>query len=328
MPTPWVTRLAPSPTGAMHLGNARTFGATWWWARAEGARLLLRIEDLDHPKKKPGAIEGLRADMAFLGIDYDAETAIQSTRAARHEEALERLVRDGAVYPCVCTRKDVDEAASAPHPVHGERPYPGTCRGRFGSIDEATRAAGRPPALRFLWSEGVEAIDDLVLGPRTFGPDAAGGDFVVGRVDDRGTPRAGYQLAVVVDDADDGVDRVVRGADLLTSAARQRRVQRALGLPFVSYAHLPLVVGEDGRRLAKRHGDTRLSAVAAAGATKDDVFSWIAASLGAEPDAPERLIARGFDPSLVPKRPVLGPSPTPEGLRLPPVFAPPETPLF
>jgi glutamyl-tRNA synthetase len=300
-----VTRFAPSPTGAMHLGNARTLALTWWWARGCGAEIVLRVEDLDHPRKKPGAIEGLREDLRWLGLDYDRETPIQSTRAARHAAVLGDLLARGLAYPCACTRKDVDEARSAPHETAEERGYPGTCRDRFPTVAAAlAAAAGRSPALRFRWDGDDETFDDLFAGPQRIGPAGGGGDFVIGRVGSDGVPQPGYQAAVVVDDADDGVTTVVRGADLLTSAARQRALGRALGLPPVAYGHLPLVVGPDGRRLAKRHGDTRLAALRARGVTPDEIWAWIAVSCGFPPRRPAADTVRDFRPELVPRLPV------------------------
>ncbi|HYC76476.1 MAG TPA: tRNA glutamyl-Q(34) synthetase GluQRS [Planctomycetota bacterium] len=303
----WTTRFAPSPTGALHLGNARTLGLAWWWARAEGAGVVLRIEDLDHPRKKAGAIEQLREDLAWLGLDYDRETPIQTSRLERHLAALDALVALGLVYGCACSRKDLEEAQSAPHEIGDEPPYPGTCRGRFATPRDAALATGRPAALRFLAAPGVERFDDLLAGPQEIDPALHGGDFVVGRLDVDGARRPAYQLAVVVDDADDGVDRVIRGADLLRSAARQRRLQRALGLPPTTYAHAPLVVGRDGRRLAKRHGDTRLASLRARGISAQAVWDWIARSCGAAPAAPADLVRRGFRPDAVPREPATPP---------------------
>jgi glutamyl-tRNA synthetase len=307
MTSSFTTRLAPSPTGALHLGNARTLVLTWWWARAAGARIVLRIEDLDSPRKKAGAIEELREDLAWLGLDWDRETAIQTSRVARHRASLEALLRAGAVYPCTCSRKDIEEAQSAPHEVAGDLRYPGTCRELGLSVVEALRRAGRPVALRFAVPEGETAFEDLVAGRQAIDLAAASGDFVVGRASDGGEVLPGYQLAVVLDDADDGVTRVIRGDDLLLSAARQIVLQQTLGLPRVAYAHLPLVVGADGRRLAKRHGDTRLAALRRAGRSPDEVWSWIAASVGRPFRSRKDSVAGGFDPAWVPRGPVVAP---------------------
>lgn len=308
MTPPFITRLAPSPTGALHLGNARTLGLTWWWARATGSTILLRIEDLDSPRKKPGAIDELREDLAWLGLDWDRETAIQTSRAGRHRAALATLIERGLAYPCVCSRRDVEEAQSAPHEAPGDLRYPGACRGLGLRVDEALAKAGRPVAIRFRAPEGRVRFDDLVAGPQEPDVSLASGDFVVARALEGGAIAPGYQVAVVVDDQDDGVTRVIRGDDLLLSAARQILLQRALGLSPVSYAHFPLVVGPDGRRLAKRHGDTRLSALRRAGVAPEDVWRWIAASVGRPFRSREELVAGGFDPVWIPRAPVTPPA--------------------
>jgi glutamyl-tRNA synthetase len=252
------TRLAPSPTGALHLGNARTFLVNWLLARQNGWRVVLRIDDLDGPRVKPGAAEQAVDDLRWLGIDWDAGPVLQSTFAASHRAALEELVASRQVYPCVCTRAEVERAASAPHAEDGAAVYPGTCRGRFEGADAARRATGREPAWRFAVADDPVEFDDAFAGPQRYDrPRAQLGDFVVAKSD--ATPA--YQLATVVDDAAAGVTHVVRGDDLLDSTPRQMLLYRALGLAdrIPSYTHLPLVVGPDGRRLAKRHGDTRLS---------------------------------------------------------------------
>jgi glutamyl-tRNA synthetase len=307
MTPPFTTRLAPSPTGALHLGNARTLALTWWWARAARSRVLLRIEDLDSPRKKPGAVQELRDDLAWLGLDWDVETPVQTTRAARHQAALAKLVEAGAVYPCVCSRKDVEEAQSAPHEAPGDLRYGGACRELGLGIEEALAKAGRPVALRFRVPDGRAVFRDVLAGPQDVDLAALSGDFVVGRAAAPREIAPGYQIAVVLDDADDGVTFVIRGRDLLLSAARQILLQRALGISPVGYAHVPLVVGPDGRRLAKRHGDTRLSALRQAGISPDDVWRWIAASVSRPFDSVRGLVARGFDPAWVPAEDVLAP---------------------
>ena len=263
------TRLAPSPTGALHLGNARTFVVNWLLARQQGWRIILRIEDLDGPRIKPGADRQAVEDLHWLGLDWDAGPLYQSPRIGCYADAIERLLSRGDAYPCVCSRREVEMAASAPHAEDGATVYPGTCRGRFATPAAARDAAGREPAIRFTASPGPVAFRDEFSGPHAVDVAARLGDFVVAKSAglapqaDAGSSRwtPAYQLAVVVDDADMDVTDVVRGDDLLDSTPRQILLYHALGLAekMPRYYHLPLVVGSDGRRLAKRHGDTRLS---------------------------------------------------------------------
>ncbi len=302
------TRLAPSPTGALHLGNARTFLLTWLWARAGGHRLVLRLEDIDGPRVKAGAAEEALADLAWLGLDWDEGPLVQSTRAPAHDEALARLRAAGHVYPCVCTRKEIEEARSAPHePAGGEEPapgYPGTCAGRFADEAAATAASGRVPAWRFRAPAGrTLAWDDLVRGPERHVPAATTGDFVVAKK----SGEAAYQLAVVVDDAFQGVDVVLRGDDLVPSTPLQLLLYEALALPAPRFGHLPLVRGHDGRRLAKRHGDTRLAHYRARGVAPERVVGLLAHWSGLGPREPvaARALVASFDLARVPRQDVV-----------------------
>ena len=211
-----VTRLAPSPTGALHLGNARTFLANWWMARRRGWRITLRIEDLDGPRVKTGADRAAMEDLRWLGIDWDEGPTYQSTRSAIYKAAAERLLSAGRAYPCICTRREVELAASAPHAEDGAAVYSGACRGRFETVDAARLRAGREPAIRFaVPDEAVEFIDGF-RGLTSINPARELGDFVILKAD--GT--AAYQLAVVIDDAEIGVSDVVRGDDLIDSTPR------------------------------------------------------------------------------------------------------------
>jgi glutamyl-tRNA synthetase len=253
-----ITRLAPSPTGALHLGNARTFLINWLLARQLGWRIILRIEDLDGPRIKRGAADQLLIDLRWLGLDWDEGPIYQSSRSDPYAGAIRQLQDSGHAYPCICTRSEVESAASAPHAEDGSTVYPGTCRGRFATIEEATSAAGgRRPAIRFRVPDQTVEWMDCFAGAQRCDVARQLGDFVIAKAD--GTPA--YQLAVVVDDAAAVVTHVVRGDDLLDSTPRQMLLYTALGLAArrPSYYHFPLVVGTDGRRLAKRHGDTRLS---------------------------------------------------------------------
>ncbi|TWU03131.1 glutamate--tRNA ligase family protein [Neorhodopirellula pilleata] len=293
-----VCRLAPSPTGAQHLGNARTFLIAYWSARSQNARLLLRIEDIDSPRIKPWATAQVFEDLAWLGIQYDGEPVIQTERSEVYQSVLRNLIEDDRVYPCVCSRKDIDEAASAPHEhsvsasslratsgFHSLEPettiYPGTCSSWH-------RGQAMPPdgdyCLRFRIDPHSMRLDDLVAGTVHCDPTSALGDFPVTRKEGV----AAYQIAVVIDDVDAGVTEVVRGDDLLASAFRQRQIYDYLRQSPPQYAHVPLVVGADGRRLAKRHGDTRLSWYRDQGVHAKTIVAWAANSVfGHQEDFPQ-----------------------------------------
>lgn len=282
-----ITRLAPSPTGALHLGNARTFVVNWALARARGWQILLRIEDLDGPRVKPGVIEQTIDTLAWLGLDWDGPIRRQSTDLEPYRDAMAGLAERGLVYPCELTRAQIAEAATAPHEGDRELRYPPSLRpaerpGRFDHPDTNWR---------FATPDATVAIQDAFAGPQSLSPFESVGDFVVWTK--RGEPA--YQLAVVVDDHASGVTRVVRGADLLDSAARQLLLIRALGLtPEPTYLHLPLVRGADGRRLAKRHGDTRIETYRAEGVPRDRVLGllawWCGMVEAPEPVSPEAFV--------------------------------------
>lgn len=291
-------RLAPSPTGAQHVGNARTYLIAWLSARSRGGSVAVRVEDIDSPRIKPGAAEQALDDLRWLGLDWDGEVVNQTTRLSRYEAALEELKRQELIYPCTCTRSDIASAASAPHADQDGPTYPGTCSHRTVA-DAAT--LDRPFAWRFRVAD-TPAFPDLFAGNLALDLRTAGGDFVVWK--SVGTPA--YQLAVVVDDAEMGVTEVVRGDDLIPSTPRQLLLYRALGFPSPRFAHVPLVVGEDGRRLAKRHGDTRLSALRAAGITAERLVGLLAWSCGwqAEPvPVAARELLPLFDLATIPPRP-------------------------
>ena len=283
--TRYVGRLAPSPTGALHIGNVRTFMIAWLRARSLGGRVILRIEDLDHPRDKPGAADLARRDLEWLGFDWDEE-AVQSGRKHLYAAALERLRAQGLVYPCVCSRRDVEAAQGAPHA--GEQlKYPGTCRARNYSWEEAEKI--HPPCWRFKTDEASSAVsfDDAFAGAYSMDVAKTLGDFPLSR--DKGG--AGYTLAVVVDDADMGITEVVRGDDLLPATPAQILVARALGVESPHFCHVPLVVGPDGKRLAKRHGDTRIEAFRAAGVSPKKIIGTLAASCGWLPPNAEASLA-------------------------------------
>ncbi len=289
-------RFAPSPTGDLHLGNLRTALLAWLFARSAGGRFLVRVEDLD-PVTSGRAHEARQlADLAAVGLDWDEPVLRQSERRDRHEQVLAELEARGLTYPCFCSRREIREASEAPH---GKDPgsYPGTCR----DLSEAasTRAAERrPAAIRLRASGQVVTIDDRLHGVVSMVVD----DVVLRRND--GVPA--YNLAVVVDDADQGVTEVVRGDDLLASTPRQAHLADLLGLARPAWAHVPLVLGADGDRLAKRHGAVTLADLAAAGVDPEQVRARLAASLGLA-GAGERVsisqLLERFDPTALPRDP-------------------------
>jgi glutamyl-tRNA synthetase len=283
----YVGRLAPSPTGAQHVGNARTYLIAWLAARSAGGKLILRIEDIDSPRVKPGAAELALDDLRWLGLDWDGEPIVQTLRLAQYESVLADFRQRELVYPCTCTRSDVAAAASAPHAEHDGPAYPGTCSHRRAADAGALTT---PYSWRFRVSDSPE-FADLARGPVSIDIREIGGDFVVWK--SAGTPA--YQLAVVVDDAEAGVTEVIRGDDLLPSTPRQLLLYRALGKPPPRFAHVPLVVGPDGRRLAKRHGDTRLSTLRAAGIRPEALVGLLAWSCGLLPQ-PSPISARELLP--------------------------------
>lgn len=260
----------------------------WLLARQQHWRILLRMEDLDGPRVKPGADRQAIDDLRWLGLNWDDGPIYQSPRVKLYSAAIETLLTSGLAYPCVCSRREVESAASAPHAEDGAAVYPGTCRGRYGSVTEARERGGREPAVRFAVPRGTIEFTDEFSGRHAV--DVAGrlGDFVIAKAP--GNPSIppawapAYQLAVVVDDAAMGVTDVVRGDDLLDSTPRQILIYRALGLAQLipRYTHLPLIVGPDGRRLAKRHGDTRLSYYRGQGVAPSRILSLLARWCGVE----------------------------------------------
>jgi glutamyl-tRNA synthetase len=292
-------RFAPSPTGDLHVGNLRTALLAWLFARSEGGRFLVRMEDLDRVQAGEEHERSQLHDLAALGLDWDGEVVRQSERFERYHAAIGHLEAAGLVYPCYCTRREIREAAAAPHDgTRAEGAYPGTCRQLSAAQRSEREAAGRPPALRLRAEVGAITVDDELLGPIT----AVVDDVVLRRND--GVPA--YNLAVVVDDAAQGVDQVVRGDDLASSTPRQAHLADLLGLPRPRYAHVPLVLGPTGRRLAKRDGAVTLTALAALGVQPSDVLLQLAVSLRmALPGERVRasdLVDR-FEPSLLPRTP-------------------------
>ena len=296
-------RFAPSPTGPLHLGNAWAALLGWLWAKHEGGEFVLRIEDLDAARCRPEHVDRLRRDLDWLGLSFDGPVVFQSERANVYQAALTRLEAEERVYPCLCSRAEVARAATAPHGLAEDGPiYPRTCLG-LGRAEFLARAAGRPPALRFRVTPGVERYVDGVHGPAEQNVEAEVGDFVVRRNDGV----ASYQLAVVVDDADSAVTHVLRGDDLLGSTPRQLQLARALGLETVRYAHVPLLLGTDGKRLAKRDGPPTLSELREARRAPERLVGLLAGWAGLSDGSPvqARELVQGFSLSCLPRAPVL-----------------------
>ncbi len=299
-------RLAPSPTGSLHLGHARTFLVTWWLARQAGARVILRMEDLDARRAQPDRVQLTYDDLRWLGMDWDAgppeadtktanetnatnasEEYVQSKRLKHYEDTLDHLNTRAVIYPCVCSRAEiataVAQSAGAPQEGDVQVRYPGTCRGRFNIGDQrhenrsdigvkVEHEMGIAPCWRFCVPQGTATFDDAVYGSQSWDVDADSGDFPVTRFD--GTPA--YQLAVVVDDAAMGIDCVIRGDDLLSSTPRQILLYRSMEMRVPQFVHIPLVVGPDGKRLAKRHGESRIAQFREAGVTAAQIVGWVA----------------------------------------------------
>lgn len=281
-------RFAPSPSGELHVGNLRTALLAWLFARSSGRRFILRVEDLD--RSRAGAEEIQLRDLAAVGLDWDGAVIRQSDRTPVYLDAIAKLRAEGRVYECFCTRAEISDAPRAPHSPPGA--YPGTCRNLSGAERERRRRE-RPPALRLRADVQEYTVRDAVLGTYTGVVD----DLVLLRND--GVPP--YNLAVVVDDAAQGIDQVVRGDDLLSSTPRQAYLASLLGLPPVEYVHVPLVLSESGKRLAKRDGAVTLSALAELGISAREAAGMILESLGLPGTLPEALEV--FDPARLPRQP-------------------------
>ncbi|MCR9294918.1 MAG: tRNA glutamyl-Q(34) synthetase GluQRS [bacterium] len=290
-----VGRLAPSPTGALHLGNARTFLLAWLSARQAKGKVFLRLEDLDSPRVKPWAIQQTVEDLEWLGLNWDASNPdessqshdgqdqqilwLQTQRLDAYEQVLDRLIAANQVYPCWCSRTDVAEAASAPHadgsPGLEGHIYPGSCRSRSWTDHDLEQKH----CWRWRLSDCQVSFFDEIHGEQSANPLRQLGDFVVARSAE-GRRWPAYQLAVVVDDYAQGVNEIVRGDDLLFSTYRQLAIIDYFQWPRPNYVHVPLIVGSDGRRLAKRHGDTRLRHLREEGIRPEAVVGYLAYSLG------------------------------------------------
>ncbi|WP_314325000.1 tRNA glutamyl-Q(34) synthetase GluQRS [Paenarthrobacter ilicis] len=290
-------RFAPSPSGELHVGNLRTAILAWLLAKSTGRDFLLRVEDLDRARAGAEAVQ-LR-DLEAVGVRWDAAVVRQTERGALYDDAIDRLTADGRTYPCFCTRKEIQEAPSAPHAPQGA--YPGTCR-NLGPAERAIRSASRPASIRLRSEVSAWTVEDRLHGTYTGVVD----DFVLRRNDHV----TAYNLAVVVDDAAQGIDQVVRGDDLLPSTPRQVYLATLLGLPVPEYAHVPLVVNHDGVRLAKRDGAVTLGDLSAVGLSADRVRDVILDSLGL-PAGPLSAALPFFDPGKLTLEPWVWKTPAP-----------------
>lgn len=298
-------RFAPSPTGDLHLGGARTALAAWLWARSQGGPFILRVEDLDRPRVVAGAEARIAEDLAWLGLDFDEgpdeggphAPYRQSERQPLYDAAVEALLASGRAFRCWCSRAEVARAATAPHGAGDDGPrYSGTCRERMSG------PPGRLPSVRLRVEPETVAFVDGVHGAQADDVAATVGDFVIRRADGV----TAYQLAVVVDDAAMAIDDVLRGDDLLGSTGRQLLLYRALGLTAPRFAHVPLVLGPDGSRLSKRHGAIGVRAWRERGWSSQRVVGMLAASLGlCPPDAQASAaeLVDGFDLARLAREP-------------------------
>jgi glutamyl-tRNA synthetase len=280
-------RFAPSPSADLHIGNLRTAVLAWLFARSTGRRFLIRVDDLDD-RTRADIGRGQLADLAAIGLTWDEPPEWQTQHRGRYDDAISGLARRGLLYECYCSRRDIQQAPRAPHAPQGA--YPGTCRDLTDAERAARReAVGRPPALRLRADVSRYTVRDLLHGDYTGVVD----DFVVRRGD--GVPA--YNLAVVVDDAAQGIDQVVRGDDLLPSSPRQAYLADVLGYRQPAYAHVPLVLNHDGQRLAKRDGAVTLAEIGV-----QPAIAQISASLGWPSRDLDHLLAQ-FDPSRLPREP-------------------------
>ena len=311
---PVLGRLAPSPTGLLHLGNAWAFLLAWLSARSQGGRILLRMEDLDPQRSREAYAAAIVKDLAWLGLDWDAgpgasgrspspaqEPLVQSLRGPVYARALARLEAAGLTYPCFCSRKELRQLASAPHLGEEDLARADPCRALDAPERARLLAQGRHAALRLRCPPGPVTFSDAVMGPQRFTPEEFGGDFALRRSDGV----VAYQLAVAVDDGLMGVTEVVRGRDLLPSTPRQLLVMDFLGLTPPRYAHIPLLLDAEGERLAKRHASLSLAALRDRGVEPARITGYLACLAGINPGGaplhPRELVGR-FSLDALPRK--------------------------
>ena len=296
-------RFAPSPTGKMHLGNARSALLGWLWARAEGGEFWLRMEDLDAARSRPEHVVRVLEDLRYLGLTWEGPLLIQSERAELYDTVLKTLASQGRTYPCFCSRAEIARAVSAPHgPLDDGPVYPQTCLA-LTPDERKEKARQRPAALRFRPRAGEFRFTDGVKGSRAQDVAQEVGDFVVQRNDGV----ASYQLAVVVDDHASGITHVLRGEDLLGSTPRQLQLYEALGWTPPHFAHVPLLLGEDGKRLAKREGPSAIADLRAAGVPAEKLLGVLAKWSGLSDGRPTtaQALVSGFALENISRDPVV-----------------------
>ena len=297
-----IGRFAPSPTGPLHIGNLRTALIAWLCAHQQDGELLLRIEDLDRINSKPEHEERQINELARLGITFGSNFIRQSERFDFYRDIVDGLRRRDLVYPCYCTRREILESTQAPHGPTIEGAYAGTCRDLSSRNQSEHERSGRPPAWRLRTNNEKYIVDDVVTGPTPTVID----DMVLLRND--GVPA--YNLAVVVDDVAQGVAQIVRGDDLLLGTGRHIHLQKLLGYPTPQYVHVPLVVGSDGERLAKRHGAVTLEDLSQRGIDGREVLGELARSIGIDVDRPNSVndLLGDFNLDRLPRSPFTIPS--------------------
>lgn len=301
-------RLAPSPTGYIHLGNAWSFLLCWLAVRSKGGTMVLRMEDIDPDRSRPEYVDGIMRDLDWLGLDWDEGPDIggpygpyvQSERYARYEAVVCQLMEAGHIYPCFCTRKELRALASAPHAEDYGAAYPGLCLNLTEAEREERRAMGRNEALRLHCADDSISFDDQLHGTLCMTWESCGGDFAVRRSDGV----FAYQLAVVIDDMDQRITQIVRGDDILHCTPRQVLLYRLLGGTVPSYAHVPLVYDHEGERLAKRHGHFELRMLREAGISPQAITGYLGYRAGLLPEpapaTPQSLCAR-FNLATLPR---------------------------